>query len=62
MEPYGPVLPVPTDLEPEERTALPFQLDPCDQLRGVNSSGVNLERVAVWQFAPFLDRVVESLD
>ena len=36
VEPYGPVLPVPTDLEPEERTALPFQLDPCDHLSGAN--------------------------
>jgi len=28
MEPYGPVLPVPVDLKPEERAALSFQLNP----------------------------------
>jgi hypothetical protein len=35
------VLPVPTELEPEEWTALPFQFDPFDQLAGANLRGVS---------------------
>lgn len=62
MEPYGPVLPVPMDLEPEERAAPSFQLNPFDQLPGINLFGVHLEGIAVRQFTPFLDRVAERLD
>ncbi|SRR6266436_4065601 len=61
-EPYEAILPVPTDLEPEERAALPFHLDPFDQLPGANLCGVYLERIAVRQLTPFLDRAAERLD
>ena len=62
MEPNGAVLPVPTDLEPEERAAPSFQLNPFDQLTGVNLFGVHLERIAVRQLTPILDRATERLD
>jgi hypothetical protein len=62
MEPYGPVLPVPKDLEFEERATPSFQLYPFDQLPGINLFGVHLEGIAVRQLTPSLDRVAERLD
>jgi hypothetical protein len=61
MEPYGPVLPVPKDLEPEERAAPSFQLNPFDQLPGINLFGVHLEGIAVRQLTPFLDGLNPTL-
>jgi hypothetical protein len=62
MKPYRAVLPVPTDLEPEERAALPFQFDPFDQLAGANLRRVHLKRIAIRELALFLDRAAERLD
>jgi hypothetical protein len=50
------------DLEPEERSAPSFQLNPFDQLTGVNLFGVHLEGIAVRQFTPFQYRVTQRLD
>ena len=62
MESYGSLLLVQMDLEPEERAAPSFQLNPFDQLIGVNLFGVHLQGIAVRQFVPFLNRVSERLD
>jgi hypothetical protein len=50
------------DLEPEERTAQSFQLNPIDQLIGVNLFGVHPERIAVRQFALSSIGAAERLD
>ena len=62
MKPDGTILPIPMDLEPEERAAQSLQLNPFDQLSGVNLPSVHLECIAVRQLAPFLDRMAERLD
>ena len=51
MKPSGPILLFPTDLEPEERAAQSLQLNPFDQLSGINLPGVHPERIAVRQLA-----------
>jgi hypothetical protein len=50
------------DFEPEERTTLPFQLNPFGQLTSVNLFGVYPEGIAIGRLAPFLHRVSERLD
>jgi hypothetical protein len=62
MEPYEAILPFPTDLEPKERAALPFQLDPFDQLPGAYLCRVHLEHISVRELTPFLDRTAERID
>jgi len=62
MEPYEVILPFPTDLEPKERAALPFQLDPFDQLAGAYLCSVHLEHITVRELKPFLGRTAERID
>jgi hypothetical protein len=62
MEPYGLALSGPNDLELEERTALPFQLNPFGQMISAHVLYVQLEGKAIGQLMPFLHRVSEVLD
>jgi hypothetical protein len=65
----NPLTPSPSDgairprsADPNGWTAQPFQLNPFDQLIGIDVFGVHLEGKAVRQLAPLLDRVAERLD
>jgi hypothetical protein len=62
MEPCGFVLSGPKDLELEEGTALPLQLNPFGQLISAHVLHIHLEGEAIGQLAPFLYRVSERLD
>ena len=62
MEPTGLVLPGPKDLEFEEGTALPFQLNPFGQLISAHVLSVHQEGKAIGQLTLFLYRVSERLD
>ena len=62
MEPHRPVFRFPQELEPEEWTAEPLQVDPFYELVGSDVLGFYPKRVPVRQLTFFIDRSKQRVD